>query len=116
MALNTTKPLQVEVKIDSAHYVTFGMWYRKPGDAKWTSFAGGKDDDSATTSIHNYTIGPLPSGSLVHYFFHFAGNPKTTYKVTIAFLQEGQPVASPIVISGTTDGSGLAKEESEAAL
>jgi hypothetical protein len=92
------------------------MWYKKPGDSKWTPFAGGKDDDSAQFSNHGYEIGMVPKGTILYYFFHFAGHKDSAYSATITLVQDDTRVARPTVFKGTTDVRGLAKKEKEVTL
>jgi hypothetical protein len=116
MAFDPNRSLRVTVELDSPHYVTFGMWYKKPGDSKWTPFAGGKDDDSAQYSNHGYEIGEVPRGTALYYFFHFAGQKNTVYRATITLIQNANPISRPTVLRGTTGEVGLAKKEKEVTL
>ncbi len=116
MAFDPSQPLQVSVQLESPHYVTFAMWYKRPEDPKWISFAGGNDDESARLSSHEYEIGMLPSGSLLYYFFHFAGNIRTAYRATVALKQNRQAVGAATVLSGITNEKGMAKKEKEVRL
>ncbi len=120
MTFDPAKPLQVMVSIDSPQFVTFAMWYRRPTDPNWTSFAGGKDDNSATSSAHSYVINAqandLPVGTMLHYFFHFLGNPNSPYKATISLLQGQVSIDTPSPLSGVTDGKGLARVDQEVRL
>lgn len=116
MAFDPNRSLHVVVELDSPHYVTFNMWYKKPGDEKWTPFAGGKDDDSARYSRHGYEIGKLPTGTVLYYFFHFAGHKNTVYRATIILIQEEERITRPTVLRGKTSERGVAKKEKEVTL
>ena len=116
MAFDPNKPLRILVELDSPHFVTFHMWYRRPGDPKWTPFGGGQDDDSARHSSHGYEIAAVPSGTLLYYFFHFAGHQNTVYRATIILIQDQQRIARPTVLKGTTSAKGVARKEKEVIL
>jgi hypothetical protein len=116
MAFDPNRSLRLTVELDSPHYVTFSMWYKKPGDSKWTPFAGGRDDDSARYSSHGYEIGAVPRGTMLYYFFHFAGLKNTVYRATITLIQDTSPISKPTVLRGTTSDRGLAKREKEVTL
>lgn len=110
------RALDVTVSLDSPQYVTFGLWYRQPGDKRWTAFAGGKDDDSASNSEHTYRIGPLASGTDLYFYFHFVGNPKSAIKVKVSLGQDGALVAAPTSFGGQTDKDGFAQRKKEVSL
>jgi hypothetical protein len=113
MAFDPSQPLRVVVRLDSPHYVTFSLGYRVPDESKWIEFAGGRDDNSAKASSHDYEVGTLPLGSTLFYFFHFAGQPQTAYRAVITLIQVQQEIAEPISVYGITDNRGIAHEQKE---
>ena len=114
--MDPTAPLQVTVQIDSPQVVVYRLWFQRPGDAGWTLFANGTDETPSTASGHAFTVGPLPSGSLIGYQLILSGNPVTVFRVVLAIAQGGAPLAGgPLVLEGVTDDTGVAVRQGQVA-
>jgi hypothetical protein len=115
--MDPTAPLQVTVQIDSPQVVVYRLWFQRPGDAGWTQFANGTDEDSSAASGHTFTVGPLPAGSKVGYQFILSGNPVTVFRVELTVAQRGAPLGGgPLMLEGTTDDTGVAVRQGQVAL
>ncbi len=116
MSYDPKQKLHVEVDLESPQDIAFWLWYKEPGDSKYTQVAGGDHDNSETSSSHTYDFGPFPSGTLFHYYFNITGNPSTAYKADIRLTQGGNSVASIPTINGTTNNVGTASADGEVTL
>lgn len=87
--MDFSKPLVLSISFYSPHAVTYRFWYKKPGDAKYTIFATGTDNEETNPSRHAHAVGPLPDGSELVYLVWFSGNEYTTYDVEVELSQDG---------------------------
>ncbi|HEV7587927.1 MAG TPA: hypothetical protein VGO40_07320 [Longimicrobium sp.] len=114
--MDPTQPLQANVRIDSPQVVVYRLWYQRPGDAGWTLFANGTDQDSSGASGQTFTVGPLPAGSLIGYQFILSGNPVTALRVELTMAQGGVTLPEgALVLEGTTDDTGVAVRQGQVA-
>lgn len=95
-------PVAFEVIIESPHAVFYRLWYKRPGDEKFTVLASGSDEETAVSSSHVHTAGPLERNTTFAYFFHFIGNPNTAFRGRVRLKQAGEVLAGgSIAVSGT---------------
>jgi len=110
--MDFSKPLTVTISFNSPHAVSYRFWYKKPGDAKYTIFATGTDNEYSNSSIHTHVVGPLPSGSELVYLVWFSGNEYTAYDMELALSQEGVLLPGYSFSHRNTTGSdGFAQEK-----
>ena len=114
--MDPSKPITVSVEIDSPQVVVYRLWYAKPGDTAWTTFATGTDEAATNPSAHHHTVGPLPEGSKVAYHVIISGAPATFYRVRFTASQEGNVIGGGTTVDGYTNEKGAAAEEGEVAL
>jgi len=115
--MDPTAPLQVHVRIDSPQVVVYRLWFQQPGDAAWTLFANGTDQDASGAAGQAFTVGPLAAGSKIGYQFILSGNPVTTFRVDLTVAQGAGPLpGGDLVLEGTTDDTGVAVRQGQVAL
>src|SRR5690349_2897206 len=110
--MDPTRPVTACVHFDSPHSVAYRLFQQVPGGAEAELGTGSSLD--ANPSCH--TGGPFPSGTKIRWFVLIAGNPSTAYRVRITLEQDGQPIADPVRLTGTTDDGGAANEFGEVTL
>jgi hypothetical protein len=109
-------PVQVEIRFDSPHVVTYHLWFALPG-GPWEKVATGTDEESITVTSHRHLVGPHPAGTRIGYLILFVGNPKTTFKAQLAVTQNGQTLKSGLVsLQGQTSADGAAVTRGEVTL
>lgn len=110
------RPIQVTLRFDSPHVVTYHLWYATPGGS-WIKFASGTDEDVVSLTQHQHQVGPLPVQSRIGCLALFVGNPNTTHRGQLAILQGGQILEGSLgSLDGTTDGDGAAVARVETTL
>lgn len=108
------QPISFDLSFESPHAVFYRLWYREPGDERFTILASGSDDAAANPSGHTHTAGPLPRGTRFAYFFHFIGNLNTAFRARLRLLQDGEELdGGSITVSGTIPDRGHASRSGE---
>jgi hypothetical protein len=107
-----SKPISFEVALESPHVVFYRLWYKEPGDEKFTILASGSDEEPSDPSSHTHTVGPLKPNSKFAFFFHFIGNPKTAFRGRVRIRQDGEVLTGgSIAVSGTIPAKGHTSRE-----
>lgn len=100
-----------KIAFHSPHVVAYRLWYKRPGDAQFTIFATGTDNEASNPSKHGHTVGPLPAGSEIAYLIWLSGNGNTPYRVDVDMLQQNQALPGGFfVLQGHSDANGFAQE------
>jgi hypothetical protein len=110
--MDPSRPVTACVHFDSPQSVAYRLFSQVPGGEETVLSTGSSMD--ANPSCHDG--GPFPAGTVVRWFMLIAGNSNTAYRVRVTLQQNGQDVAGPAVLSGTTDNGGAANEFGEVTL
>jgi hypothetical protein len=63
-----------------------------------------------------FNLGPLPTGTVLDYWFGIGGNPMTAWRALLTVSQDGRIVPGGLCTeSGTTDDVGIDMRETEVA-
>jgi hypothetical protein len=115
--MDPTAPIQINVRVDSPQVVVYRLWFQRPGEATWTLFANGTDEDSSSASGHMFRVGPLAIGSKLRYQFIISGNELGFFRIEMEASQNGSPLPnSSLRFEGNTDDVGTAVRQGEVAL
>jgi hypothetical protein len=110
--IDPTKPLAFTVVFHSPQVVAYRLWYKRPGEAKYTIFATGTDNEPSNPSTHTHVVDNLSTGSEIVYLVWLSGSGNSLYQIDVELSQNGQAVPNgSFSLQGTTDADGFAQKK-----
>jgi hypothetical protein len=84
--VDSTKPVDVRFDCDTPHVVVYALWSKQP-NADWVNHANDELEGDGEPKSHQ--VPPPPKKTEIAYWLGIGGNPGTTFRVTVTFLQSG---------------------------
>ncbi len=109
VAIDHTKPLTVNVTVQSIHVVGYKLWKRPDAASPWQDCGNGTSEDNI---VDSHDLGVMPAGSSMVHWLGIAGPPKSKCKVHMIFIQDGKVLNGGLISEeGDTDAKGAAVVE-----
>lgn len=91
VTIDHASPLTVAVAVRSDRTgLAFKLWTRLGPEQDWIPAGAGISDDA---KVDIFTLGVMPAGSSLAYWFNVGGPAGNKYSIDLVFLQNGQPLA-----------------------
>jgi hypothetical protein len=109
-----TETISINFVGQSPHVFVYRFWKKEPGDPKFIVI---RDGDTVDHVPDQFDVGPFPDGTRIAYYAGLAGEPKSAYRFSVIFSQEGTvPPGGARTHDGRTRDTGAAEVEDEVVL
>jgi hypothetical protein len=111
--LDESAPSRIDVVVDTPLRVNVEFLFRRPDDARWTTFYASKVGEDVSSQIVSTSLDALPAGTLLLFTFVFSGAQKTSFRLALGFRQRDAAVGAPVELTGSTGPKMAAYREVE---